>query len=176
MPTLRRVPDWVVPSLRAVADAESYMLWLYSQTKAPQALGSRASLQWLGAPDGDQSRSPFGKGFPAEQAVWAAMLVADAIAEAEPYPTSAWWATRGIAREARMDWAEWTVRIGSGYERHYAHGVRAALGWVTGQEPDPRLMAPLLDGNADPVPTRERERYRAQLWQLAQPDEPIAAS
>ncbi|MFB9744690.1 hypothetical protein ACFFOU_26540 [Pseudonocardia sulfidoxydans] len=64
--------------------------------------------------------------------------------------------------------------MGSGYIRHYAHGVTAALGWLVGETPDPRLMAPIRDGNGERIPEADREEYRATLWRLARPGQSIA--
>jgi hypothetical protein len=96
------------------------------------------------------------------------MLVADSIAEGEPYPASSWWAARGIASEDRISPDGWAARVSSGYNRHYAHGVTVALGWLVGESPDPRLMAPMLDGNGEPIPAADREECRATLWALSQ--------
>src|SRR4051794_35709839 len=102
MTRLRSVPEWVGPPLRAVADTELFLLTVFRRTRAPQALGSWASLSWMGAEDGERTRGPLGEGLPSEMAAWSSMLVADAIAESAPYPPSGWWAARGIAPADRI--------------------------------------------------------------------------
>ncbi|WP_041759128.1 hypothetical protein [Pseudonocardia dioxanivorans] len=141
MSTLRSVPEWVVPPLRAVEDTEQFLLRVFGTTRAPQALGSWVSLSWLGAEDGEQTRGPLGEGLPTESAALAALLVADAIAESAPYPGSKWWAARGIAPADRISADGWAARVGDGYTRQHMHGVTVALAWLLGQLPDPRLMA-----------------------------------
>lgn len=168
MSRLRRLPDWVGHPLPAVADAESILLSVFDETRAPQALGSWVSLAWLGAGKGPDTTGPFRREAPTEMAAWAAMSVAGSVADAELYPAPSWWATRGIARADRMSRQEWVERTGSTWERHYARGVAVALGWVTGELTDPpRAMCPSLNGGADPISSLDRERYRTQLHRVA---------
>lgn len=169
MAKLRALPDWVAHPLSAVSAAESAVLNFFDATRAPQALGSWISLAWLGAERGEQTTGPFCREWPTEQAVWAAMLIAGAIADGEVYPVPAWWAARGIPRAARMSPSEWDKRTDSGWERHYARGVAVALGWITGELPDPQAMAPAVDGSADPIPTADRARHLAVLQRISSP-------
>lgn len=170
MARLRVVPGWVDHPPPVVAAVESAVLTFFDATRAPQALGSWISLAWLGAEQDEQRTGPFCCEQPTEQAVWAAMLVAGAIADGEPYPVPAWWAARGIPRSARMSRSEWDKRTESGWERHYARGVAVALGWVTGELHDPLAMAPVIDGAAEPIPAADRARHRAELQRIGSSD------
>lgn len=179
---LQVLPEWVDLPLSVVAGAESAVLTFFDATRAPQALGSWISLAWLGSEQSQPTTGPFGPEWPTEQAAWAAMLMAGAIADGEPYPAPAWWAARGIPRAARMSQEEWAKRTDSGWERHYARGVAVALGWVTGELPDPQAMTPLLDGAAEPIPAADRARYRYELQRVGNlvdarsPDEPSTSA
>jgi hypothetical protein len=161
MSTLRSV-------LRAVGDTEQFLLRVFGATRAPQALGSWVSLSWLSAEDGERTRGPLGEGLPTESAAWAALLVADAIAESAPYPGSERWAALGIAAADRIGADGWAARVGDGYTRQYMHGVTVALAWLLGQLPDPRLMAPVFDGNAERLPAAEREECQLRLWAISE--------
>ncbi|RTL61600.1 MAG: hypothetical protein EKK42_34495 [Pseudonocardiaceae bacterium] len=162
------MPEWVGPPLRAVGDTELFLLRAFGATRAPQALGSWVCLSWLSAEDGERTRGPLGEGLPTESAAWAALLVADEIAETAPYPGSEWWAARGIAPADRMSADGWAARVGDGYTRQYMHGVTVAMAWLLGQLADPRLMAPVFDGNAVRIPAAEREECQAQLWAISE--------
>ncbi|ODU06695.1 MAG: hypothetical protein ABS81_04240 [Pseudonocardia sp. SCN 72-86] len=166
MARLQVLPEWVDLPLSVVACAESAVLSFFDATRAPQALGSWISLAWLGSEQNQPATGPFGREWPTEQAAWAAMLMAGPIADGEPYPALAWWAARGISRTARMSQPEWAKRTDSGWERHYARGVAVALGWVTGELPEPQAMVPLLDGAAEPIPASDRARYRSELQRV----------
>src|SRR6478752_3369042 len=48
MARLSSVPDWVRPSLRAVASVEDYLLRLFGRTRSSEVLGGHAALAWLG--------------------------------------------------------------------------------------------------------------------------------
>jgi hypothetical protein len=118
MARLRSVPAWVRLPLAAVVGTEEFLLWLFDRTRAPQALGSWSSLSWLRAADGEQTPGPLvRRGLPTEVAAWADVAVADAIANAETYPPSPWWAERAISLGDRMTREQWVERTGSLYER-----------------------------------------------------------
>jgi hypothetical protein len=176
MSTLRSVPEWVGPPLRAVADIEQFLLRVFGKTRSPQALGSWVCLSWLTADQGVSTPGPLGNGLPTERAALASMYIADSIAEGEPYPPPAWWAARGIEPTEWISPQGWAERVGSGYTRFYAHGVTVALGWLVGEYPDPRLMAPIFDGDGQRIPSMEREEYRAMLWAYAERARSTAAS
>lgn len=163
------MPEWVGPSLRgAVAETEQFLLRVFGVTRAPQALGSWVCLSWLSAEDAEATRGPLGEGLPTESAAWAALLVADGIAESAPYPGLEWWAARGIAPADRLSADGWATRVGDGYTRQYMHGVTVAMAWLLGQLADPRLMAPVLDGNAARIPAADREECQARLWAICE--------
>jgi hypothetical protein len=174
MSRLRSVPEWVNPPLRAVTDIEELLLQVFGQSRAPHALGAWVCLSWLDAHDGEQTPGPLSRGLPTEVAAWAALSVMDAIAEGGPYPASSWWASRGIAPEDRISPQGWAERVGSGYTRHYSHGVAAAMNWLLGRITDPRPMAPMRDGSGEPIPIDQREQWRAELLRLSQPH-PLAS-
>lgn len=158
------------PPPYAVAGTEDFLLWLFGRTKAPQALGSWSSLSWLAAAEGERTPGPLGRpGLPTEVAARADLAVADAIANAEPYPPSAWWADRGIGLGDRMAHEQWAARTGSLYERHFAHGVTVALGWLLGSIDDPALMAPIRDGDGEFIPPATREEFGSVLRNLSAP-------
>lgn len=100
---------------------------------------------------------------PTKARAWAALLVADAIADGAPYPRPPWWTSRRIARSDRISAAAWAARVADGYTRQYMHGVTVALAWLLGQSSDPRLMAPLFDGSANRICAADREAYQARL-------------
>lgn len=170
MARLQSVSGWVRPSLFAVAATEEFLLWLFDRTRAPQALGSWSSLSWLRAAEGERTPGPLVRhGLPTEVAAWADAAVADAIANGDPYPALSWWAVRGIDTEDRMTPEQWIPRTASLYERHYAHGVAVALGWLLGSIDDPALMAPIRDGDGECISAATRDEYRSVLRKLAEP-------
>ncbi|MGD9986343.1 hypothetical protein [Pseudonocardia sp.] len=174
MSRLSSVPEWVCPPLRAVANIELFLLAEYRRTQAPQALGSWVSLSWLGAAAGERTPGPLGEGLPSKAAAWSSMLVADALAEGEPYPPPGWWAVHEIAPEDRLTPGAWELRAGDSYVRHYMHGVVVTLGWLLGELTDPRLMAPFFDGAARRIPVAELELCRARLLVLSASPHPVA--
>ncbi len=168
MGKLRSVPRWVCPSLRAVSGTESFVLWLYDRTCSPEALGVWSALFWLGGADGEQTPGPLVRaGMPSEVMAVAEMRVANAIADGGAYPAPSWWARNGIDASERMTPEQWAERVHSGYERHYAHGVTVALGWVLGEVHDPALMAPIRNGDGELIPEADREEYRTVLQKLS---------
>lgn len=168
MSKLSGVPEWVCPRVRAVSGTESFLLWLFDRTRSPEVLGSWSSLSWLAGAEGEQTVSPLGRrGPPTEVVAWAEMTVANAVADGGRYPSSSWWAARGIDTRDRMPPEQWAARVGSGYEREYAHGVAVALGWLVGEVDDPTLMAPNRDGDGDLVVAADREEYRSVLRELS---------
>ncbi|MBN9113648.1 MAG: hypothetical protein J0I34_33350 [Pseudonocardia sp.] len=175
MARLHSVPEWVCPPLRAVANIELFLLAEYRRTRAPQALGSWVSLSWLGAGAGERTPGPLGEGLPSEAVAWSSMLVADALAEGEPYPPSEWWAAHEIAPADRFTSEAWELRASDSYVRHYMHGAVVALGWLLGDLTDPRLMAPVFNGVATRIPAAERELCRARLWALSESTQPATA-
>lgn len=136
------------------------------RTRAPQALGSWSALSWL-AEGGQSPGLIVGRRPPTEVAAWAELAVADAVANAEGYPSSSWWAEHGIEIAGRLPREDWAKRVGSLYERHCAHGVHVALAWVTGSVDDPALMAPIRDGDGDFIPQATRDEYRSVLRKLS---------
>jgi hypothetical protein len=170
MSELSTVPGWVRPPSRAVARMEDFLLRLRGRTQAAETLGAWAGLYWLVAPEGGRDRGPLTRrALPTEDMVRGEFRVADAIAEGEPYPGSAWWVQRGIPAAERMPVSEWDVRIGNPYERFYCHGVRVALGWVLGIIDDPALLAPIRDGNGALIPPADRDAYAEYLREIARP-------
>ena len=168
MARLSAVPGWVCRPLIAVAGVEDFLLRLFGRTQAPQVLGSRTSLAWLGAEDGELTPGPLIRcGLPVEDQAWADALVANAIADGGPYPPSSWWLERNIAPADRLTPRQWAERAGDPYERLYAHGAAAALGWVLGTVTDAGLMTPIRGGDGAPIPAADQDVYRAELRRLA---------
>jgi len=170
MTTLSTVSGWVRQPPGAVMRVEDFLLRLYGRTKSPETLGSWACLDWLAARDGEQGRGPLTRrGLPVAAAARGDMQVADAIAEGEPYPGPRWWDARGIGIADRMSAAEWADRIVSRYERAYCHGVRVGFGWLLGVIDDAGHLAPVLDGEGDPIPPADRDAYAGHLRELVKP-------
>lgn len=48
---IRAVPEWVTRSRLIVSATEDFLLWLFSETGSPEALGSRLALAWIGGID-----------------------------------------------------------------------------------------------------------------------------
>jgi len=169
MARLTDVPDWVRPPFAAVCATEDFLLWLWGQMKSAELLGAHASLAWLGAEDGEETRTPVTTrmGLPSEVLARTEMHVADRIAEAEPYPSLYWWEAQQVFEAEQMDPGEWATRIASGYERHFAHGVTVALGWLLGEFDDPAMMAPLRLHDGTPLTAEERERLKEALRDLS---------
>ncbi|WP_300007458.1 hypothetical protein [Pseudonocardia sp.] len=145
-------------------------MWVFGRTRAPQALGSWSALSWLSTTDEVQSPGLLvRRNSPTEVAAWAEMVVADEVADGGAYPPTSWWTEHRIEVPDRLDREEWAKRVGSLYERHYAHGVHVALAWLTGSVDDPALMVPIRDGDGEFILQATRDEYRSVLRKLSAP-------
>lgn len=168
MARLRAVPRWVRPPLHAVARVEDFTLRLYGRTKSPEVLGAWISLSWLGAANGAQTSGPFGVGWPTEVAAFRKLRIADQLAEGCPYPSSAWWASRGVEPADRMSVERWNEQAAHPVDRAHAHGVRVALGWLLGELDlhEASLMAPIHFEDGRLIGQGDRELYANRLREL----------
>ncbi|MGH3615382.1 MAG: hypothetical protein ACRDRK_22850 [Pseudonocardia sp.] len=162
------VPEWVTRSRLIVAATEEFLLWLYGQTGAPDALGSRVALAWVGGCDdvsgSPMTHRPFG---PAQRRAVGEFMVAEAISGAKPYPPVGWFEEFGVGGEDVPARAFWESHAGWESTRSYARGVTVALGWLFGAIEPAEVMTPRFYEDGVEIPDVDRQACAQTLHDLS---------
>lgn len=156
MGKLRDVPGWVQRPRLVVSGTEDFLLWLFGETGAPEALGARTVLAWLGGLEEAGAPMTHRLANPTRARALAEFAVAHAISIGAQYPTTEWFGSHGLAPDDLPTRAFWEAHAGYESTRSYALGAAVALGWVLGVIDDPGLLTPTYREDGGTLPDGDR--------------------